>query len=56
MRGDSAAASNCIGCGKCEAHCPQGIAIRQELKQAVRELEGPAYRILRKGIEIFKVF
>jgi predicted aldo/keto reductase-like oxidoreductase len=22
----------CIECGKCEGHCPQGIKIRQELK------------------------
>lgn len=29
----SAPASKCAECGKCEAHCPQGIAIREELKQ-----------------------
>jgi predicted aldo/keto reductase-like oxidoreductase len=25
-------ASNCVECGKCEEHCPQGIQVRQELK------------------------
>ncbi|MFZ7134198.1 MAG: aldo/keto reductase [Eubacteriales bacterium] len=25
--------SNCVECGKCEEHCPQGIKIRQELKE-----------------------
>ena len=30
--------SNCIGCGKCEKHCPQHIPIRDELKNAGREL------------------
>ncbi|MBU3177520.1 aldo/keto reductase [Clostridium estertheticum] len=30
-------ASNCVECGKCETHCPQGISIRKELKN-VKEL------------------
>lgn len=33
----AAPASKCVECGKCESHCPQGIAIRKELK-AVKEL------------------
>ena len=35
--GSKAYASKCVECGKCESHCPQGIAIRQELKH-VKEL------------------
>ena len=56
MRKTSTAASNCIGCGKCEAHCPQGIRIREELNNASRELEGPVYKLARKGIELFKLY
>ena len=55
-RKTSSAASNCIGCGKCEKHCPQGIQIRQELKNAARELEVPAYKIGRKGVEWLKLY
>ena len=56
MRKNSTAASNCIGCGKCEAHCPQHIEIRRHLKDAARELENPLYRLVRKGVEKLKVF
>lgn len=48
IRKNSTAASNCIRCGKCEKHCPQHIAIRDELQNAQRELEGPLYRGIRK--------
>jgi len=33
----AAPASKCVECGRCESHCPQGIAIREQLKH-VKEL------------------
>ena len=56
LRGESTSASNCIGCGKCESHCPQGIRIRDELKNASKVLEIPVYKIARKLNEKFKLF
>ncbi len=56
LRQNSASASNCIACGKCEQHCPQKIAIRQELKNATRKLEGPAYKIVRTVIKKFRAY
>lgn len=50
LRKNSAAASKCVGCGKCEQHCPQHIEIRKELKAARKKLEGPIYWIVRKII------
>ena len=50
FRKNSTAASNCINCGKCEKHCPQGIEIRKELKEARKVLEGPFYQIARKVV------
>lgn len=34
-----APASKCVECGKCESHCPQGIAIREELKNVTQLFE-----------------
>lgn len=56
VRKDSTAAYNCIGCGKCEQHCPQHIEIRKMLKAASRELETPVYRAARKAVEILKLY
>ena len=49
LRKNSTSASNCIGCGKCETHCPQGIDIRNQLKAAEKEMEGPIYKIVSKA-------
>ena len=42
LRAEPGFASQCVACGKCEAHCPQHIHIIDELKKADRELR-PAY-------------
>ena len=49
LRKNTTAVSNCIGCGKCEKHCPQKIEIRKELKEVQKTLETPLYRIIRTG-------
>lgn len=56
LRKTSTAASNCVECGKCEKHCPQGIAIRKELKNARKDLEKPIYKIARKIVMWLKAF
>ncbi len=53
LRKDTTSASNCIECGKCEQHCPQGIKIRQELKNARKKLETPIYKVAKKVAKIF---
>ena len=45
LQGKPGFASQCIGCGKCETHCPQHIHIREMLKRADRELRPLPYRI-----------
>ena len=44
MKSQAHNASLCTKCGKCESHCPQNIAIRKELTQVTKKLEGFYYR------------
>ena len=56
MRQTPSNASRCVGCGKCEAHCPQQIPIRQELKAAAKELETLPFRAMKLGVRLFKLW
>ena len=56
FRKNSTGAGNCIGCGKCEKHCPQKIAIRKELQEVQKVLETPLYRVIKKGAGCFVHF
>jgi predicted aldo/keto reductase-like oxidoreductase len=56
FRKNSTGAGNCIGCGKCEKHCPQKIAIRKELQEVQKVLETPLYRVIKKGAGWFVHF
>ncbi len=46
-------ATQCIGCGKCEKHCPQSIPIREKIKQADKALRPLPYKI---GISVARKF
>ena len=56
MRRVTSSASQCVGCGKCEKHCPQGIPIREKLKEAVKELETPKYKVLKWAVKTFRIY
>ena len=56
FRKDATSASNCIGCGKCEMHCPQHLPIREKLKEAADDMEGVMYKTARKAVKVFKIF
>lgn len=45
LRKEPGFASQCVGCGLCEKHCPQHIKIREKLKEADRSLRPLPYQI-----------
>ena len=53
MTKEPAFATQCVGCGKCESHCPQSIPIREKLKEADRALRPLPFRI---GINVVRAF
>ncbi len=53
LKKDPAFATQCIGCGKCEQHCPQNIPIREKLKEADRVIRPLPYKI---GINVARKF
>lgn len=56
FRKETSSASQCIGCGKCESHCPQQIEIRKELKNAATELENLRYKAIKTAIQVFHLW
>ncbi len=53
LKSEPAFASQCIGCGKCEQHCPQSIPIRKVIKEADKVVRPLPYKI---GINIVRRF
>ena len=45
LRKERAFARQCVGCGKCEKHCPQHLPIREKLKEADKALRPMPYKI-----------
>ena len=54
LRAKKTNASLCIGCGKCEKHCPQKIAIRKELENVSKTMERLPYRVARIVAKLVK--
>lgn len=56
LRSRRSNAGQCIQCGRCEKHCPQGIQIRKELKNVKRVMENPIYQAVRLGARLLGRF
>lgn len=56
MRREQNSISQCIRCGKCEQHCPQGIPIRTELQNAAKVLEPFSYKFIKWAVKTFKIY
>ena len=46
-------ATQCVGCGKCEQHCPQNLPIREKLKEADKALRPLPYKIALDAARMF---
>ena len=53
LRKEPAFATQCIGCGKCEQHCPQSILIREKIKEADKVVRPLPYKV---GINLVRKF
>lgn len=53
LRKEPAFPSQCVECGKCEQHCPQGIEIRKKLKEADKALLPWYYKLFSKASRIY---
>ena len=53
MTREPAFATQCVGCGKCEQHCPQSLPIRELLKEADKALRPFPFRV---GIHVVRKF
>ncbi len=56
LRSTPSYASLCHKCGRCETHCPQGIPIREKLRETSRAMEGPAFHAVRSFAGAFKLW
>jgi len=50
---EPAFATQCVQCGKCEQHCPQGLPIREKLKEADKALRPLHYRLAIHFVRAF---
>ncbi|MDW7661113.1 MAG: aldo/keto reductase [Bacillota bacterium] len=53
LKSEASNASLCTQCGACEVHCPQKIAIREELRNVTNKMEGIYYKPARFLIKKF---
>ena len=57
LRSTPSYASMCHQCGKCEQHCPQGIPVREKLREVAKNMEGlpfHAAKLANKTLKLWK--